>query len=84
MAGRLIYVGLDVGGTTMKAAAVDDAGKTLTLETEGPCPLKPGQRCKFKEVIEVKDKDHKVFTSSMQGDDGKYTTMLTINYRRKK
>lgn len=30
MAERLIYVGLDVGGTTMKAAAVGDDGKPLT------------------------------------------------------
>jgi glucokinase len=29
MAERLIYVGLDVGGTTMKAAAVDDDGRPL-------------------------------------------------------
>ena len=30
MAARLIYVGLDVGGTTMKAAAVDDNGSPLS------------------------------------------------------
>jgi glucokinase len=30
MAERLVYVGLDVGGTTMKAAVVDDAGKPLS------------------------------------------------------
>jgi glucokinase len=30
MAARLIYVGLDVGGTTMKAAAVDDTGSPLS------------------------------------------------------
>lgn len=30
MGERAIYVGLDVGGTTMKAAAVDDAGKPLS------------------------------------------------------
>ncbi len=30
MAEPLIYVGLDVGGTTMKSAAVDDAGKPLS------------------------------------------------------
>ena len=29
MAERLIYIGLDVGGTTMKAAAVADSGKPL-------------------------------------------------------
>ena len=37
MSSPLLYVGLDVGGTTMKAAVVDDAGKAFpsaTLPTE--------------------------------------------------
>lgn len=37
MSSRLLYVGLDVGGTTMKAAVVDDTGKAFpsaTLPTE--------------------------------------------------
>jgi glucokinase len=37
MASELLYVGLDVGGTTMKAAVVDDTGKAYpshTLSTE--------------------------------------------------
>jgi hypothetical protein len=63
---------------------VDDEGKTLTLETKGPCPLKPGQIVDFKEVFEIKDKDHKVFTSSMKQDDDTWTKMLTVNYIRKK
>jgi hypothetical protein len=61
---------------------VDPTGKILTLNTEGPCPMKPGI-VKFKEVTEIKDRDHRVFTSSMQGDDGKWTKMVTVNYRRK-
>jgi hypothetical protein len=63
---------------------VDTAGKSLTLLTEGPDPAAPGKRCKFKEVIEVKDRDHKVVTTSMQGDDGKWVPLMTINYRRMK
>ncbi|HUG89416.1 MAG TPA: DUF1579 domain-containing protein [Planctomycetaceae bacterium] len=63
--------------------AVDNAGKVLTLETEGPCPDRPGELSNFKEVLEIKSKDHKVFTSSMQGEDGTWTKMMTINYRRK-
>ena len=52
---------------------------------ERPCPLKPpGTLVNFKETLELKDKDHKVFTSSMQEDDGSWTQMLTMNYTRKK
>jgi hypothetical protein len=64
--------------------AVDKAGKVLTLETEGPCPAAPGEMSRFKEVLDIKSKDHKVFTSSIQGPDGTWTTMMTINYRRTK
>lgn len=63
---------------------VDATGKTLTLETTGPCPASPETEMKFKEVLEIRSPDHKVFTSSVQGDDGAWTTILTIHYRRKK
>lgn len=59
-------------------------GNTLTLETKGPCPKKPGTLSNFKEVIEVKDKDHKVFTSSIQEEDGTWTKMLSTKYSRQK
>jgi len=60
-------------------------GNKLTLESKGPCPMKPpGTLANFKETMELKDKDHKVFTSSMQEDDSSWTQMLTTHYTRKK
>ena len=63
--------------------ALDAAGKVLTLETKGPCHEQPGELAKFKEVIELKSKDHKVF-SSVREKDGEWVKMMTIHYRRKK
>jgi hypothetical protein len=64
--------------------AVDDTGKVLTLETRGPCPQAPGKLSQFREVIEIKSADHRTFTSSMLQDDGKWTTLVNIQFWRKK
>jgi hypothetical protein len=61
---------------------VDATGKILTLETEGPCPMKPGL-VRFREIIEFKSADHRVFTSSMQDEDRNWVQLVSAHYRRK-
>lgn len=63
---------------------MDSSGKKLTLETEGPSPLDPTKKAKYREILELKDPDHKTFTSYMLGDDGKLTKFVTMEYQRKK
>ncbi|WP_254506639.1 DUF1579 domain-containing protein [Anatilimnocola floriformis] len=64
--------------------SMDDSGKKLTLLTEGPSPLDPTKRAKFRETLELKDKDLKTFTSEMQNEDGSWLTFVKMEYRRKK
>jgi hypothetical protein len=62
---------------------LDAAGKVLTLNTEGPDMTAPGKLAKMKDVITIKDKDHRALTSFMQGPDGKWTQFMTMDVRRK-
>jgi hypothetical protein len=62
---------------------LDESKKKLTLRTKGKCPMNPDGLSNFEEVIELKSADHKVFTSSVQGKDGKWTKGMQIEYRRK-
>ena len=82
------YVGTWVDSMTSHLwtyeGTVDPSGRTLTLRTEGPCPLAADGRANFREVIELKGKDEKTFTSSVQTDDGQWMTIMKASYRRKK
>lgn len=62
---------------------LDESGKSLTLMTEGPNMMKPGEMAKYKEVLEFKDKDHKTFTSHMQVD-GEWVKFMTAEATRVK
>jgi len=84
---RKKYVGTWVdsmsGHLWIYEGSVDAAGKLLTLDTEGPSQEGPGKTSKYRETMEIKDKDHKVFASSVE-KDGKWVTPLTVKYQRKK
>lgn len=63
---------------------LDEAGKVLTLEAEGPSMASPGKMAKYRDVTELKDKDHRTLTSSMQMEDGKWFPFMKMEATRKK
>lgn len=64
--------------------SLDEAGKTLTLEGDMPSPFAPGATVRMRQVIEIKSPDRKVLTTSVQGPDGNWLTLVTLDARRKK
>lgn len=59
-------------------------GKKLVLDTEGPNMSTPGKTSKYKETITLVDADHYLFTSEIEGEDGKFVEFMKANYTRKK
>ena len=64
--------------------SVDETGKILTLEAEGPNFVAGEGTAKYRDVYEFKSKDEMVTTSLMQGEDGKWTTFMSGTAKRKK
>ncbi len=81
------YIGTWVDSMTsilwVYEGTVDEAGKVLTLKTQGPCLHEGGRIAKFEEVIEIVGPDEKTFTSRMQNADGEWQTLMVIRYQRK-
>jgi hypothetical protein len=79
------YVGTWIDSLTSHlwtyTGSMDEAGKVLTLEAEGPGH--DGKPAKFREILAVVDKNQKTFTSSIE-KDGKDVTFLKLPYARKK
>lgn len=62
--------------------AIDESGKVLALEAEGPSFTGEGT-AKYRDSIEFHDDDHRTLTSHVLGDDGQWHLFMTAHYRRK-
>jgi len=63
---------------------LDATEKTLTLDTEGPHMFAQGQTARYRESIEFRNDDERVFRSEMLNDDGSWQQLMMATYRRKK
>jgi hypothetical protein len=63
---------------------LDATEKLLTLDSEGPAMSDEGKMAKYRDAIEFKGDDHRVLTSHVLSDDGKWHEFMTAHYRRQK
>lgn len=64
--------------------ALDAAERVLALESDGPSMAGDGKMARYRDAIELKSDDHRVLTSSVLGDDGKWQQFMTANYARRR
>lgn len=62
---------------------LDESKTKLTLETTGPSCMDPTATADYRETLELKGKNQKVFESHVKGPDGNWTKMMRIEYRRR-
>lgn len=61
---------------------LDDGGRVLTLEADGPRFDGQAGLAHYRDVIEIVDDDTRLLHGNLQGDDGRWTRFMTARYRR--
>lgn len=81
------YVGTMIESMTGKAwsyeGTVNEAGNTLTMETQGPCPMRGGVMTDFQDVVEFKPDGSRLMTSKFKDEKGEWVTVYTGEARKK-
>jgi hypothetical protein len=63
---------------------VDETGKVLTLDAEGPNFMADGKLAKFRDIYAFKSADEMAISSQMLGKDGKWVTFMSGTAKRAK
>ncbi|MEZ6130519.1 MAG: DUF1579 domain-containing protein [Planctomycetaceae bacterium] len=62
---------------------LDESGKILTLDSEGPSFAGDGTMSKYQDIIEIVSSDYRTLTARVQSSDGSWRQFMTSHYRRK-
>lgn len=84
--GRFVgsFVGSMMPSLWIYDGELDAAANLLALDSEGPSFITEGETAMYRDTIELRGDDHRVMTSSYQGEDGSWTQFMTTHYRRVK
>jgi hypothetical protein len=84
--GAFVGTWIDTMQTTLWSYVghLDEPARVLTLETQGPSLTDPSKTARYRDQLELISPDEKRTTSSVLGDDGNWTTFMTVDARRVK
>jgi len=83
---RKAYVGTWIGSMMdhmfQYEGRVEPDGRTMVLESTGPCMMDPTKERKYRDITEFKTDDHRAFRAEMLGDDGTWSPMMSFDMYR--
>jgi hypothetical protein len=62
---------------------LEDDGRTLLLETEGPNVESKGRTARYRERVTFENDNSRSFTSHIQAEDGSWRQLMRMQYRRR-
>lgn len=62
---------------------LNETGKVLILDTEGPSFAGDGSMARYQDIIAFVSDDHRTLKSRMPGEDGNWIEFMTAHYQRK-
>lgn len=62
---------------------LDESGRILTLECEGPDFANPEKMARYRDVVEFESDDHRILRSQAPLEDGTWNVFMTAHYRRR-
>lgn len=81
------YVGTWVGSMMTHMWVYDgeleDDGRTLALNCDGPDFESPGRTARYQDRITFVDANHRTLTARVQNEDGSWNEMMRADYRRR-
>lgn len=89
---RQRYVGTWIGSMMthlwVYEGTLDDTGKVLTLDTEGPDFATEGKTggklARYRDIITIEDADNRVLSAEMLAEHGSWNPIMSARYRRKR
>ena len=61
---------------------LDETGKVLTLDCEGPDFENTGRTARYQDIITIKDENTRNFSSRIQNADGTWKSVMSSDYKR--